>query len=32
MKVGLVWKKGKYISEHTKKLIEFCRGYMAKTR
>jgi DNA-binding transcriptional LysR family regulator len=27
IKIGLVWKKGKYISTHTQTFIQFCRRY-----
>ena len=27
-RIGLVWKKGKYISAHTRTFIRFCESYM----
>ena len=30
MKIGLIWKKGKYISTHTESFIRFCRKYYEK--
>lgn len=30
MKIGLVWKKGKYVSAHTESFIRFCRKYYAE--